>query len=237
MTYRQLMEPGNSYRVPPFQRNYAWGQNEWDDLWQDITGLPLDDDEQSHFMGFPVLHSQDRTHFTIIDGQQRLTTISILILSAISLLKYIIKSRDNIELNTVRRKALFELYIGNMDLHTLNVSAKLTLNQYNNIYYKNYLAALEDLPSMGRNESEILMRQAFLWFKKQLQIFCNKDTDRGERAAAHVDTNRGARIVALVDIVASRLFFSSVTVSSDSNAFGSLKPSMPEVSGSRLQIF
>ena len=76
MTYRHLMEAGNTYRVPPFQRNYAWGEDEWDDLWQDIIGLPLDDAEQSHFMGFLVLHAQESRHFSIIDGQQRLTTLS-----------------------------------------------------------------------------------------------------------------------------------------------------------------
>ena len=207
MTYRHLMEAGNTYRVPPFQRNYAWGEDEWDDLWQDIVGLPLDDAEQSHFMGFLVLHAQESRHFSIIDGQQRLTTLSILILSAISLLRDMASNGENTELNTQRGKLFFDSYIGNINSKTMAVSAKLTLNQYNNIYYKNYLAALDDLPSMGRNESEILMRQAFFWFKGQLQAFCAKDTDRG------------AHIADLVDTVADKLFFSAVTVSSDSNAF------------------
>ena len=207
MTYRHLMEAGNTYRVPPFQRNYAWGEDEWDDLWQDIIGLPLDDAEQSHFMGFLVLHAQESRHFSIIDGQQRLTTLSILILSAISLLRDMANNGENTELNTQRGKLFFDSYIGNISSKTMAVSAKLTLNQYNNIYYKNYLAALDDLPNIGRNESEMLMRQAFFWFKGQLQAFCAKGTDRG------------AHIADIVDAVADKLFFSSVTVSSDSNAF------------------
>lgn len=35
-TFRQLLGNGLSYRVPPFQRDYSWSEDEWDDLWQDI---------------------------------------------------------------------------------------------------------------------------------------------------------------------------------------------------------
>ena len=36
-TYRQLMGNGLAYRVPRFQRDYSWTQDEWDDLWQDTA--------------------------------------------------------------------------------------------------------------------------------------------------------------------------------------------------------
>ena len=35
-TYRRLMGNGLSYSVPRFQRDYSWGQDEWEELWQDI---------------------------------------------------------------------------------------------------------------------------------------------------------------------------------------------------------
>jgi uncharacterized protein with ParB-like and HNH nuclease domain len=38
-TFRQLLGNGVSYQVPPFQRDYSWTEDEWDDLWQDILGL------------------------------------------------------------------------------------------------------------------------------------------------------------------------------------------------------
>jgi uncharacterized protein with ParB-like and HNH nuclease domain len=38
-TFRQLMGNGLSYRVPLFQRDYSWGPDEWDDLWQDLVAL------------------------------------------------------------------------------------------------------------------------------------------------------------------------------------------------------
>jgi uncharacterized protein with ParB-like and HNH nuclease domain len=44
-TFRQLMGNGLLYQVPPFQRDYSWSNDEWDDLWQDITALGSQDDE------------------------------------------------------------------------------------------------------------------------------------------------------------------------------------------------
>ena len=73
-TFRQLMGNGLSYCVPTFQRDYSWGADEWDDLWQDIVGLFGEDPEPAHYMGYLVLQSSDNRVFDIIDGQQRMTT-------------------------------------------------------------------------------------------------------------------------------------------------------------------
>ncbi|MCI5130496.1 MAG: DUF262 domain-containing protein [Candidatus Electrothrix sp. EH2] len=81
-TFRQLMGNGLLYRVPPFQRDYSWSTDEWDDLWQDI--FATNEEEFGHNMGYLVLQSSDSKRFDIIDGQQRITTISIMLLAAIS---------------------------------------------------------------------------------------------------------------------------------------------------------
>ncbi len=73
-TLRQLLSNGLTYRVPPFQRDYSWTDDEWDDLWQDIQGLFEEDGEPAHYMGYLVLQSSDNKRFDIIDGQQRITT-------------------------------------------------------------------------------------------------------------------------------------------------------------------
>jgi hypothetical protein len=38
-TFRKLLGNGLIYRVPRFQRDYSWTEQEWDDLWQDITAM------------------------------------------------------------------------------------------------------------------------------------------------------------------------------------------------------
>ena len=62
-TFRQLMGNGLSYRVPMFQRDYSWGPDEWDDLWQDIVALFDEDPEPAHYMGYLVLQSADNRAF------------------------------------------------------------------------------------------------------------------------------------------------------------------------------
>jgi len=77
-----LLGNGKIYRVPQFQRDYSWDQDNWEDLWNDIaivnsTGSP-------HYMGSVVLQNDGSKEYLIIDGQQRFTTLSILTLAFIA---------------------------------------------------------------------------------------------------------------------------------------------------------
>ncbi len=47
-TYDELIANGRTYHVPPYQRDYSWDIEEWEDLWLDILGLET---ESYHFMG------------------------------------------------------------------------------------------------------------------------------------------------------------------------------------------
>ena len=75
------------YRVPQFQRLYSWKKDEqWVPLWEDVRNiaervLRKDQDTLPHFMGAIVLQPllQGATEIRVIDGQQRLTTLQILI--------------------------------------------------------------------------------------------------------------------------------------------------------------
>ena len=77
------------YEIPPFQRRYVWKQEEqWEPLWEDIEDLAQSfvdgDDTEPHFMGAIVLQQRQFPAGTIeqrivVDGQQRLTTIQLLI--------------------------------------------------------------------------------------------------------------------------------------------------------------
>ena len=77
------------YEVPPFQRRYVWNQDEqWEPLWDDVAGLAQsiveDERPEAHFMGAVVLQQLEFPTGTIqrriiVDGQQRLTTLQLLI--------------------------------------------------------------------------------------------------------------------------------------------------------------
>lgn len=90
-TYRQLLGNGIRHEIPKFQRDYSWKAQQWDDLWQDIQAL-YKDEENEYYMGYLVLQTHNNKEFQIIDGQQRLTTMSLFILAILKALNGLIKA-------------------------------------------------------------------------------------------------------------------------------------------------
>lgn len=203
-TFRKLLGNGMTYQIPRFQRDYSWTANEWDDLWQDIVGLFSDDPEPAHYMGYLVLQSPDSKQFDIIDGQQRITTLSVMILAALSHLEDIAASGTDSDQNRQRLEQLRNGYIGYLDPVTLVPRSKLQLNRHNNDYYQNYLVPLEKLPQRGLRASEHLLRKAFEWFKRGITEHCGQD---------------GVQVAQFVDDVVDKLFFTVITVTDELNAF------------------
>jgi len=66
------------YRIPRYQRGYDWGKEQIDKLWDDIL-TAMQSKFQSYFLGPIILVKNDKVDsYDIIDGQQRLTTLTIL---------------------------------------------------------------------------------------------------------------------------------------------------------------
>ncbi|MFM5961229.1 MAG: DUF262 domain-containing protein [Dolichospermum sp.] len=76
-SFRQMFGNGLSYKVPMFQRDYSWEDDQWDDLWNDIVLTAATRENDVHYMGYLVLSSTDSRVFSVIDGQQRLTTLTL----------------------------------------------------------------------------------------------------------------------------------------------------------------
>lgn len=83
-----LYNGAKQYKVPLFQRPYVWSRKQWEQLWSDIQEqyvLKVNPDNKSYpsrFLGSIVVlreYEKNLDKYTIIDGQQRITTISILL--------------------------------------------------------------------------------------------------------------------------------------------------------------
>ena len=85
VTFLDLIGNGKKYHVPAFQRDYSWEQEHWEDLWNDIDDL-VEQPEGRHYMGALVVESTSDRDFQIVDGQQRMATLSILALAIIATL-------------------------------------------------------------------------------------------------------------------------------------------------------
>lgn len=84
-TLKSLLQGERQYLVPLYQRRYSWERPHLQQLWDDLTALLDADVSSSHFLGSVVLApSPGNTpagvqSWLVVDGQQRLTTLSILL--------------------------------------------------------------------------------------------------------------------------------------------------------------
>lgn len=83
LSIKELFESEDRYTIPIYQRNYAWGEKEITQLIQDITDYQeMSDQNQSYYLGSLVVFKRkedDKYIYETIDGQQRLTTLFILL--------------------------------------------------------------------------------------------------------------------------------------------------------------
>jgi uncharacterized protein with ParB-like and HNH nuclease domain len=81
---QQIIEGTRQYLIPLFQRAYSWKKSEWQMLWDDLVELCSTDNPRPHFMGSIVTMPttsvpEGISKYLLIDGQQRLTTVFILL--------------------------------------------------------------------------------------------------------------------------------------------------------------
>src|SRR5258708_35265213 len=88
-TIRELLS-GTKYAVDYYQREYKWGAKQIQELVDDLTSRFLQDYEPQHerqvvanyghyFLGFIIISKKDSQSF-IVDGQQRLTSLTLLLI-------------------------------------------------------------------------------------------------------------------------------------------------------------
>ena len=81
-TVGSLLNGNKQFIIPVFQRDYTWSRSNWRQLWDDILRAGSDSAGRGHFVG-SIVHVPDiafaaSPSYLVIDGQQRLTTLTIL---------------------------------------------------------------------------------------------------------------------------------------------------------------
>lgn len=203
VNFLELIGNGKIYRVPPYQRDYSWTDEQWEDLWKDIVerkGNPND----RHYMGALVVEGKSDREFLIIDGQQRMATLSILALAVIDRLKSLAKENVAAQDNEERARGLRARYIGEKDPASLIESSKLFLNETDNAFYQDYLVQLRQPPvprSLPKSNRQLW--ECFCWFRRQLE-----------------DQRDGAELAGLLsETVGRQLLFILIEVDDEINAY------------------
>ena len=207
INYLELIGNGKAYRVPPYQRDYSWREEHWEDLWNDILDLREQPDGR-HYMGALVVEGESDRDFLIIDGQQRMATLSILALAVIEKLRRMADQGIEPEFNRERANELRNRFIGEKDPASLVESSRLSLNETDNAFYQDYLVQLRPPRNpRGLPKSNRLLWECFQYFFARLNEVPNMQQD-GE-----------ALTKVLSETVARQLLFILITVDNELNAY------------------
>lgn len=206
-TFYDIIGNGKIYKIPQFQRDYSWSKENWEDLWNDF--LSVDETKNPHYMGSIVLKNDDKNkddNFIVVDGQQRLTTMTIYAIATISVLEELIKKNIDIENNKQRIIEIERSFIGKKTISTLFYETKLTLNKNNNIYFQDYIVKRREPISYTKlKDSEKALYDCYSYFKKEIS---EKFIQNGEKMTDFLE-----------NIVAKKMIFIRIIVDNEIEAY------------------
>lgn len=205
-TFGELFTNGRTFAVPRFQRNYKWDEDQWEELWQDLIASAENDKE--HYMGAIVLKTHEtRKHFEIIDGQQRLVTLTLFVLAAVKCFESWATEGHEPAANNERAQLYRGRFLRAKDAASLVETNRLELNRNDAAFFKSTLLQLRKPAAPSRlRESEKLMWLAFNYFVNQLQGRFGVDHDA--KGLSH-----------LLDAASDKLLFIQILVSDEMDAY------------------
>jgi uncharacterized protein with ParB-like and HNH nuclease domain len=163
-TLRELLEGTKQFQIPLFQRRYSWDEKYWKTLWEDLLSIYNGEVEGGYFIGTVVTQSTPGTAhgispFIVIDGQQRLTTITLLLAVVRNLFKVDKDENSADEIN--------QLYLVNKFKRDDDFYKVLPTQRDRNIY-KGIINNDETKPENKEDENSSNIMQAFVFFTKQI---------------------------------------------------------------------
>ena len=170
-------DKGQSYQyiIPPYQREYSWKEEQWESLFNDIY-----ENESGYFLGTIICISSETNKLDVIDGQQRLTTLSIFLLALYKELKkytshYLMDDHEE----EISKILTFKTYFKS----NKEVRLCLSMQNNNNKDYK-YLIEniLENNTDSPKNYGNRRISKAFNYFLDKISLELSYINDNEERA-------------------------------------------------------
>lgn len=160
----KFLQGTKQFIIPIYQRTYSWTLTDCQQLWDDIVRVAQDELTPAHFVGSIVYmergiyHVSSVTQLLVIDGQQRLTTLSLL-LAALGEALVEMGRESNAE---ITRKKIYNYYLFNVE-EDGDAHYKLLLTQSDKDTLIHVLA--------GGAEPSLLsprIRENYLFFQNQI---------------------------------------------------------------------
>ena len=169
--FLEFMENPQQFRIPIYQRKYSWEIKHCEKLFNDIKNIG-ESDKKSHFMGSIVFKSSRDAIgvLNVIDGQQRITTMSLL-LAALS--TYLIKNPQKAEQNDMDAETIMTDYIFNSNYYYNpkkrdDLKYKLVLTEDDDINYKRIINFILPNAELNITETHNRLYKIYEYFYEKL---------------------------------------------------------------------
>ncbi|MCG7519642.1 DUF262 domain-containing protein [Ruegeria sp. Ofav3-42] len=200
-----MLRDGKRYSVPEFQRDFSWESEQVDQLWDDFQAAILNQNDD-YFLGSFVINDQNPSNYMIIDGQQRLTTISILICVL----------RDHAarlgEDDTA--KQISTDFLGKFNYQSKDTAPKLTLNTNNRKFYDEYIVNPVGIEQIRRasNQRSLLKTNRLL-----ASCYCNLYDKVQEQLDGHMSL--GELVTSITEAMDDTFQVIRIAVKEDRDAY------------------
>jgi len=182
-------------RVPEYQRSYAWTEDEVSQLWYDLIDS-MDNKRPEYFIGPIVVKRASGGEVELIDGQQRLTTILIMV----SVLRSLFRTNGDSE----RADLLSTKFFGEKDILTLQASEKFFMNEENGLIFRDFISKEIGLPvikgELGRHRnknSNYLLIRSYLTIVELLDDFTSQKFDRDKILSVFTYMTENVKVLVL----------------------------------------
>lgn len=165
---KEVLFTTRKFRVPRFQRPYAWDLEHVTEFWEDLISS-----DEPYFLGSLIFNTEneDDTGFVdIIDGQQRLLTATIFI----AVLRDLAKTVDQDTANRYQRQDIaFEDRLGNQ---SFRIFPSETLTDYFSEHIQNFESNIRE--SSPNTKEEIKVKRNYEFFYERIQNDLNRFTSK-----------------------------------------------------------
>lgn len=179
------IEAGVVYAIPRYQREYTWSKAQWESLFDDVQ-----ENDPGYFLGSIICINQTTDtlavqRLEVVDGQQRLTTLSLLFAALYQSLKLHEKDLDDdqrVELINLKRKLVLKK--GDDQLRVIPQIQNSNQNDYRAVLSNVGAISSFDTPAHAGNRK---IFRAFRYFNSRIEEMVNGGSDRLASIMAFLD--------------------------------------------------
>ncbi len=195
-----LLRNGDTYVVPPYQRNYAWEEEQFGAFWSDISKtFPPGDRPRDHFLGSLVIKNSGAPELVVVDGQQRLITTAVLL----SALRSHLRAADKADAAVRVEDDFLAKSVNGRQIY----ASSLVLNKTDKAFYDEYIfhsrPAAEIMPQVDEKTlppSNRLIAECFRFMHRRIGELANGGRPLEEVAEAILTSLDERVLVIRIDV-------------------------------------